>query len=251
MAGARGRRYATPPIAPFAPTNPFQAGFAVDPCTLEVGDYILTPDVCVERKSLSDLVGSLGSGRLYKQAEQMVRHYKQPMLLIEFSDEQPFELAPDAPVSLEVDIRDVRCKLVLLLIFFPTLRVLWARNAHATVNLFRMLKAGAEEPDRETAAGISFEDEDDGADADGAGAAGAGVTAFSAALHREGNNTVAIDLLRKLPGVTTANSRVIMEKVPSLAALAALSVKEIAALVGAANAALLHGFLHREVHAGE
>ena len=33
-------------------------------CSSQVGDYILTPDVCVERKSLSDLIGSLNSGRL-------------------------------------------------------------------------------------------------------------------------------------------------------------------------------------------
>lgn len=30
----------------------------------KVGDYILTPDICVERKSISDLIGSLNSGRL-------------------------------------------------------------------------------------------------------------------------------------------------------------------------------------------
>ena len=37
----------------------------VDMCiALQVGDYILTPDVCVERKSVSDLIGSLNSGRL-------------------------------------------------------------------------------------------------------------------------------------------------------------------------------------------
>ncbi len=40
------------------------AGMQVVPCTLQVGDYILTPDICVERKSLSDLVQSLNSGRL-------------------------------------------------------------------------------------------------------------------------------------------------------------------------------------------
>ena len=30
----------------------------------KVGDYVLTPDICVERKSLNDLIGSLNSGRL-------------------------------------------------------------------------------------------------------------------------------------------------------------------------------------------
>jgi DNA excision repair protein ERCC-4 len=33
-----------------------------------VGDYILSPNICVERKSLSDLLGSFASGRLYQQA---------------------------------------------------------------------------------------------------------------------------------------------------------------------------------------
>jgi DNA excision repair protein ERCC-4 len=36
----------------------------VIPCTLQVGDYILSPDMCVERKSISDLVQSFSSGRL-------------------------------------------------------------------------------------------------------------------------------------------------------------------------------------------
>lgn len=51
--------------------------------TLEIGDYVLTPDLCLERKSLSDLVGSLLSGRLYNQAKAMSRCYKVPALLIE------------------------------------------------------------------------------------------------------------------------------------------------------------------------
>jgi DNA excision repair protein ERCC-4 len=35
------------------------------PATLTVGDYILTPEICVERKSIPDLVSSFNSGRLY------------------------------------------------------------------------------------------------------------------------------------------------------------------------------------------
>lgn len=33
-------------------------------CVVQIGDYILSPDMCVERKSVSDLIGSLNSGRL-------------------------------------------------------------------------------------------------------------------------------------------------------------------------------------------
>ncbi len=32
-------------------------GIQVEPVTLEIGDYILTPEICVERKSISDLIG--------------------------------------------------------------------------------------------------------------------------------------------------------------------------------------------------
>lgn len=44
------------------------ANLLVVPATLTVGDYILTPEICVERKSLSDLVASFNSGRLYVSA---------------------------------------------------------------------------------------------------------------------------------------------------------------------------------------
>lgn len=55
-----------------------------------MGDYILTPEICVERKSIADLIGSLFSGRLYNQAVSMTRHYAKPMLLIEFDQNKPF-----------------------------------------------------------------------------------------------------------------------------------------------------------------
>lgn len=39
-------------------------GIKVVPCTLQVGDYIISPDMCVERKSIADLIQSFNSGRL-------------------------------------------------------------------------------------------------------------------------------------------------------------------------------------------
>ena len=38
------------------------------PLHRQVGDYVLSPELCVERKSLPDLRQSLASGRLYHQA---------------------------------------------------------------------------------------------------------------------------------------------------------------------------------------
>lgn len=40
------------------------AGIKVVPATLTVGDYIITPKMCIERKSLADLEGSFANGRL-------------------------------------------------------------------------------------------------------------------------------------------------------------------------------------------
>ena len=67
-------------------------GIDIEPATIQVGDYILTPQICVERKSISDLIGSLNSGRLYNQALSMTRHYAKPILLIEFDHNKPFHL---------------------------------------------------------------------------------------------------------------------------------------------------------------
>lgn len=44
-----------------------QGGMRLAPVTLTVGDFVLSNVHCVERKSISDLFGSLASGRLYSQ----------------------------------------------------------------------------------------------------------------------------------------------------------------------------------------
>lgn len=38
--------------------------FEVIPVTLGIGDYIITPEMAVERKSIPDLIQSFNSGRL-------------------------------------------------------------------------------------------------------------------------------------------------------------------------------------------
>lgn len=40
------------------------ADMLIIPATLTVGDYIITPTMCVERKSVPDLIQSFNSGRL-------------------------------------------------------------------------------------------------------------------------------------------------------------------------------------------
>ncbi|KAF1783833.1 DNA repair nuclease, XPF-type/Helicase [Phytophthora cactorum] len=74
------------------PSMLHKEGLFVLPVTLEIGDYVLSPEICVERKSISDLFGSLNSGRLFNQAESMRRFYKTPVLLIEFTQGKAFSL---------------------------------------------------------------------------------------------------------------------------------------------------------------
>ena len=68
----------------------------VVPCQLTVGDYVLSPSICVERKSVRDLIASFKNGRLFNQAETMLQHYKYPFLLIEFDHNKSFTLDPFA-----------------------------------------------------------------------------------------------------------------------------------------------------------
>ncbi len=104
-------------------------GFQIEPCTLEVGDYVITSQICVERKSINDLIESLSNGRLYNQASSMSRAYKIPVLLIEFDHKKPFQLNTYQEIaSNDISPHHTSSKLVLLVIHFPKLRLLWCSN---------------------------------------------------------------------------------------------------------------------------
>lgn len=71
----------------------------------QVGDYVLSPEMCVERKSLSDLRQSFLSGRLFHQAEAMSRHYATPILLIEFERDKAFALHAASELGSDINVR--------------------------------------------------------------------------------------------------------------------------------------------------
>lgn len=201
-------------------------GLDIEPVTLEVGDYILTPDVCVERKSVSDLIGSLQSGRLYTQCLSMTRYYKKPVLLIEFDPAKPFSLMSRSDFRNEISSNDVSSKLTLLTLHFPRLRILWCPSPHATAELFTELKQGRPEPDAAAAQAVTAESD---------------TVAESSDLYNPGP----YDFLLKMPGVNTKNYRAVMRNADSLADLAKLSQEKLAEILGNANnAKLLYEFIH-------
>lgn len=59
------------------------SGVAVDFAQLAVGDYIVSPEVAVERKTVHDLVSSIYDGRLYVQCSELVKHYAKPVVVIQ------------------------------------------------------------------------------------------------------------------------------------------------------------------------
>ncbi|PKU38993.1 dna repair endonuclease xpf [Limosa lapponica baueri] len=200
-------------------------GIDIEPVTLEVGDYILTPDICVERKSISDLIGSLNNGRLYAQCTSMSRYYKRPILLIEFDPNKPFSLIPRGSLHQEISSNDITSKLTLLTLHFPKLRILWCPSPHATAELFEELKQNHPQPDAETAMAV---------------------TADSEILPESDKyNPGPQDFLLKMPGVNAKNCRALMNHVKSIAELVTLSKDELSKILGnAANATQLFDFIH-------
>ncbi|GIL92347.1 hypothetical protein Vretifemale_19875, partial [Volvox reticuliferus] len=225
-----------------------QKGFELLPVTLEVGDYVLSPQLVVERKSLPDLHASLASGRLYHQAEVMCRHYARPLLLIEFDADRQFGLQSPAELGDEIDPKNVISKLTLLTLHFPKLRLIWSRSPHATADLFAVLKSNQEEPDPAAAALVGVPLGPDGAPlplqpgAVGKGGGGGG-TGPGAALETVVNQP-ALELLRRLPGVNDSNYRAILGHVSSLAELVSLPLERLETIMASAkNARALRDFL--------
>ncbi|KAL3237081.1 ssDNA endodeoxyribonuclease RAD1 [Nakaseomyces bracarensis] len=139
----------------------FRYGVRVVPCMLTVGDYIISPDICIERKSIADLIGSLQNNRLESQCRKMTRHYKYPTLLIEFDEGQSFSLEPFSerrlfksrdssavhPISNKLSQDEIQVKLSKLVMKFPGLRIMWCSSPLQSVNVILELKLGREQPD--------------------------------------------------------------------------------------------------------
>ncbi|CAG8438592.1 3356_t:CDS:10 [Funneliformis mosseae] len=207
-----------------------QSGIEILPCTLTIGDYILSPNFCVERKSISDLFGSFNSGRLYTQCEAMCIHYKQPILLIEFDKNQSFTLQSINEIKSDIGMNDISSKLVLLTITFPRLKIIWSSNPIATVEIFQDLKKLEEEPNLEIAQMVGL----DGGETDDH-------------TIESDYNVAPQEFLRSLPGVTTNNYRYIMSKLKNLKELGQISKDELQNMIGNDLGNKLFEFLNKDV----
>jgi DNA excision repair protein ERCC-4 len=188
----------------------------VIPCTLEVGDYILSPDICVERKSVSDLAQSLKSGRLYNQCQAMASNYLIFVLLIEFEEGRSFRIRS------RFDITDISSGLTLLLVHFPKLKVIWSASSAQTAKIFKDLKKERNEPNLEKAISIGSD------------------TATSQ------YNIIPSEILKSFPGVTFQNQQTIMKNVKNIKELSEMTLASLSKLIGNDNAKLLFDFIRKK-----
>ncbi|KAK4133332.1 DNA repair protein [Trichocladium antarcticum] len=205
------------------------------PCMLTVGDYIVSPHICVERKSVSDLISSFKDGRLYSQCEAMFAHYRSPMLLIEFDQNKSFTLEPFADLSgsmasvsaANAGANDLQSKIVLLTLAFPKLRIIWSSSPYETAEIFERLKAQEDEPDPIAAVRA-------GLDAD-------------SLVEEQAFNAVPQEMLAAVPGVNAKNSVTLALKTENIKEVANMTALELDPMVGREAAAKICAFFGRDL----
>ncbi|KAK0401860.1 hypothetical protein QR680_016013 [Steinernema hermaphroditum] len=142
------------------PTVLYQKGIDVVPSTIEVGDYILSDEIAVERKALDDLTQSLHSGRIFKQIQEMTLHYKHTVLLIESREKFRMKMVNGGPFQGELSrrCRDTRSLFCILLRSTPSIQCVWSLDPQNTAELFEELKMNQANPSVEKALAIKCND---------------------------------------------------------------------------------------------
>lgn len=218
----------------------YRVGIQVIPCMLTVGDYVVSPKICVERKSIPDLIGSFKSGRLYQQCEQMFRHYEIPTLLIEFDENKSFSFEPFAeirppgykatnPIASKISKKEIQLKITELLISFPKLKVIWSSSPYETAQIFLELKASQHEPDVEEALAKGVN------------------PAISTEEGPPMYNDDAIDLLQSIPGINNVNYTTVILRIRNMRDFVALTRQELRDMLGEENGNKAYNFVNRYV----
>jgi len=207
------------------------------PCQLTVGDYVLSPTVCIERKSIRDLISSFKNGRLFNQVETMLQHYTNPMLLIEFDQHKSFTLDPFADLSNAAALKnadntsDLQSKLVLLTIAFPRLKIIWSSSPYQTAEIFEELKKNQDEPDPLKAVQVGLGIGEDPND-------------------RTFNQTPQ-DMLRAVPGITNKNINRLVLEAGSIREVANMTIDELDPLIGREAGRQVYKFFNRSSYDDE
>ncbi|EJW04814.1 hypothetical protein EDEG_00984 [Edhazardia aedis USNM 41457] len=176
--------------------------------SIDVGDYILGINTCVERKAIGDLIQSLNSGRLYLQGKMMTYKFKSCYLLIEFNNRPCLSdyYVPTVKFNLMT-------KLVLFILNFPNIRLIWSNNEIITSKIFRTIQKGEENPE------LVFDIAD----------------------------PVLTEVLLNIPGIDHYNYRRIMASFKNIKELANLSLEILCKFVGKEKGTLIYNFFNKKL----
>jgi len=93
--------------------------------SLEIGDYVASEDVAIERKETGDFIQSLIDGRLFVQLSALRSAYRRPVLIIE--GEQIIGLRAVNPASIYGALASIAIRI--------QIPILWTRNPEETANV--------------------------------------------------------------------------------------------------------------------
>ena len=164
----------------------------------------------------------------------MSKYYKVPCLLIEFDPSKSFCLQNSNELGAEIRNDSTTTKMVMLAISFPKLRILWSRSPHHTLQIFKELKTNHDEVDVEKAMEVGRADSEE---------------KFREDTSGDDDNELAREMLLRLPGVTFASARKIMENCDSLAELSAMSRDELRKAAGPVTGQKLFTFFRQKLAA--
>lgn len=208
----------------------YRKGYDISPTTLGVGDYILSRDIAVERKSVTgnDLQQSLSSGRLYKQLVNMTHAFAWPVLLLEFSTGKAFQLQSTDSTTGEISPSSLIARIVSLIMHFPSLRLIWSPSFAFTASIFGRMKIGREQPriDPVTREPVSAID--------------------PTAMATSQISKRAVEFLKACPGITAANLPSVLKRVKSIRELVELDSTELISVMGKRDGNLFLKFINHQ-----
>lgn len=208
----------------------YRKGYDISPTTLGIGDYILSRDIAVERKSVagSDLQQSLSSGRLYKQLVNMTHAFAWPVLLLEFSTGKAFQLQSTDSTTGEISPSSLIARIVSLIMHFPSLRLIWSPSFAFTASIFGRMKIGREQPriDPVTREPVSAID--------------------TTAMATSQISKRAVEFLKACPGITAANLPSVLKRVKSIRELVELDSTELISFMGKRDGNLFLKFINHQ-----
>lgn len=103
-------------------------GAKIKYANLPVGDYLVSEEVAIERKTFNDFINSIIDKRLFEQAKSLSQHYSKPIIIIEGRDQTLRNISEEA----------VRGAMISMIMDFG-LPILWTRDSLETAKFILAL----------------------------------------------------------------------------------------------------------------